>query len=302
MPEKRDLLTLASWSHDDIFRILSLAIDYKRGRDQDRDLLSGQSVALIFKKPSTRTRVSFDAALAQLGAHPIVLAGEELQMNRGETIEDTGAVLSLYVKAIVIRTGAHEEAAALARSTTVPVINALTDNFHPCQILADLQTIYEKKSRLTIAYIGDGNNVCNSLMIGAVKMGLNFRAATPAGYEPRPEFIDLAEQGKRRGAHLEITNSAKEAATGADILYTDVWTSMGQDEEAERRRTAFRGFQINADLMKEADDGVLVMHCLPAHRGEEVSAEAIDGPRSIVFDQAQNRLFAQKALLALLLG
>lgn len=304
MTPKRDLLTLLDLKPDEIFSLLSLAKGYKNSPKPGDKPLGGKTAAMIFKKPSTRTRVSFNVAVYKLGGHSIYLSGNETQMGRGETVTDTGKVLSRYVDVVIIRTGAHSEVAELAAGADVPVINALTDDFHPCQALADLLTILENKSKFTgvkLAYIGDGNNVCNSLMIGAAKMGLTFSAACPPGYEPQPDIITAAEAARTKYASIEIVNDPAEAAAGADFIYTDVWTSMGRDSEAAARRRDFDGYQINSALMAQAKRDCLAMHCLPAHRGEEITAEVMDDPRSIIFDQAENRLYAQMGLLSWLL-
>lgn len=306
MRVKRDLLSLINYTPDEIFALLARAIEFKQGYPQRKEphILAGKNVALIFNKPSTRTRLSFEAAVYQLGGHPIYLTAGDLQLGRGETIEDTGKVLSRYVEAVVIRTFDHADVQTLAAAADVPVINALTDAHHPCQALADLMTILEMKGRLAgikVAYVGDGNNVCHSLMIGAAKTGIHFAAACPPGYEPDPGIAAAARAVAKAGA-IEFVDDPRAAAQGADILYTDVWTSMGQEEEEAARRRAFAGFRIDAALLALAKPDALVMHCLPAHRGEEIAADVIDGPQSIVFDQAENRLHAQKALLAWLLG
>lgn len=306
MPKKRDLLSLLNYTHEEIYRLLAQGIEFKRRyrRSPDNPVLAGKNVALIFNKPSTRTRISFEAAVTQLGGNAVYLTGAELQLGRGETIEDTGKVLSRYVDAIVIRTFAHADVEALAAAADIPVVNALTDDHHPCQALADLMTVLEKKGRLAgvkLAYIGDGNNVCHSLLIGAAKMGVDFAAACPPGYEPDSRIV-AAAQADPNSATVAITGDPKEAALGADVLYTDVWTSMGQEAEANARLRDFAGFQIDARLLSLAKPDALVMHCLPAHRGEEISAEVLDGPQSVVFDQAENRLHVQKALLAWLIG
>lgn len=302
MAKKRDLLTLLDYDHEEIYQILSRGLQFKRaGKTRGNQVLAGKSVALIFSKPSTRTRISFEVAIAQLGGHAVYLSARELQLGRGETIQDTGRVLARYCDAIVIRTFAHEDVVSLANAADVPVINALTDDFHPCQALADLMTILEKKERLSdirVAYIGDGNNVCNSLLIGSAKMGIDFKAACPPGYEPDAGIIKKALAGADRGAKIEVVNDPLEAARGADILYTDVWASMGQETEADKRRAAFSNFTIDEQLVGVAGPQALVMHCLPAHRGEEIAAGVLDGPRSIVFDQAENRMHIQKALLS----
>lgn len=283
--------------------LLESAADAKRDPDAWRRRLEGKQVALIFEKPSTRTRVSFEVAVASMGGHAVVLRGDELQLGRGETIEDTGRVLSRYVDAIVVRTFGQDRLERLADASSVPVVNALSDFSHPCQCLADLQTLREKKGDLrglSLAYIGDGNNVAHSLMFGAGKTGMDLRVACPAGFEPFPQVVERAlELARSSGGRLLLTTDPREAATGADALYTDVWVSMGQD--AGRGTDAFAGFRVDAELIGVADEEVVVMHCLPAHRGEEITADAIDGPRSIVWDQAENRLHAQKALLAWLL-
>lgn len=304
----RDLLTLAEYGRDDIYHLLAKGLEFKRRRRMgvlDR-VLDGKTVAMIFEKPSTRTRVSFEAGVSQLGGGSIFLGAEDLQLARGETIEDTGAVLSRYVDAVVVRTFGHERVDALAAAADVPVINALSDKFHPCQTLADLLTILERKDRLAglrIAYIGDGNNVCNSLMIGAAKVGARISVATPKGYEPDDDVVELVEGAMRGFADgLAITNDAAKAVADADIVYTDVWVSMGQDAERKRRLADFAAYQVNGKLMRKAKRDALFMHCLPAHRGEEVTAGVIDGPSSVVFDQAENRLHAQKALLVALMG
>ena len=306
MNEKRDLLTLMDYTSEEIYRLLSLGIEGKRARSENKQPrpLAGKNIALIFGKPSTRTRISFEVAVNQLGGDAIYLVESALQMGRGETIEDTGRVLARYVDAIVIRTFSQQNIVEVAASTNVPVINALTDTFHPCQALADLMTILEKKGHLSgirIAYIGDGNNVCNSLMIGSAKMGIDFVAACPPEYEPDERIVAEALAKGNGQPRIEIVNDPGRAARDADVLYTDVWASMGQEEEKSKRREDFSRFQIDSNLLSLAKPEALIMHCLPAHRGEEISAEVIDGPNSIVFDQAENRLHVQKALLSWLL-
>ncbi len=303
----RNLLTLKNYSQDEIYRLLSKALECKRKRARGaiEDDLRGKTVALIFNKPSTRTRVSFEAAISHLGGDSIYLTSSDLQLGRGETIEDTGKVLSRYCEAIVIRTFSHADVEALAEASSVPVINALTNDHHPCQALADLMTILEKKDRLAsvdVAYIGDGNNVCNSLMIAAAKVGINLTVATPKGYEPDKQLVEEARSLITGVNGLSVTNDPKKAAKGADVIYTDVWTSMGQEEETKKRQKDFRGFQVDEKLLSLADKEAIVMHCLPAHRGEEISAGVIDGPSSVVFDQAENRLHVQKALIKYLIA
>ncbi|HEX2058303.1 MAG TPA: ornithine carbamoyltransferase [Actinomycetota bacterium] len=304
--EERDLLSIDDLTPDELRYLLDSAAALKRKPDALDDHLTGRSIALIFEKPSTRTRVSFEAAVTSLGGSPIVLRGDELQLGRGETIEDTGRVLSRYVSAIVVRTFGQDRLERLAHAASVPVVNALSDFSHPCQCLADLQTIQEKKGALaglTLTYVGDGNNVAHSLMFGGTKMGMHVRVACPEGYEPFPQVVErCAEIGEATSGTVSVTHSAKEAATGADVLYTDVWASMGQEAEAESRVSVFEPFRLDSELVDVSDAGSIVMHCLPAHRGEEISSDVIDGPRSVVWDQAENRLHAQKALLAWLLG
>lgn len=302
----RSLLTMLDYGPDEIFHLLARAMDFKRypHSQENTSAITGKNVALIFAKPSTRTRVSFEVAVNDMGGHPIYLSSAELQLGRGETIADTALVLSRYVDAIVIRTYSHADVETLATAATIPVINALTDSHHPCQALADLLTILEKKDRLAginLAYIGDGNNVCHSLMIAAAQVGVNMHIATPKGYEPDPAVVEQALVVKRGMNKLVISDDPRKAATGADVLYTDVWASMGQEEEEEQRLRDFKGFCVDEKLLALADGRAIVMHCLPAHRGQEISAGAIDGPQSVVYDQAENRLHSQKALLATLL-
>jgi ornithine carbamoyltransferase len=260
---------------------------------------------MIFQKPSTRTRVSFEVGIAQLGGTGLYLSAGDLQLGRGETLKDTATVLSRYLDAIMIRTFAQEDVEELARHASIPVINGLTDSAHPCQALADVMTIRERLGRLegvTVAYLGDGNNVCASLMVAAAKLGLSFRAATPEGYEPSVEAVELArEAAAQRGATIELLADSREAAAGADVLYTDVWTSMGQEEERERRLRDLAGFGIDDELVALANENAIVLHCLPAHYGEEITEDVLYGPQSAVWDQAENRLHAQKALMALVI-
>ncbi len=302
---KRDFLSIDDVSAEELVRLLDDADEAKHKPDAWTDRLVGKQVALIFEKPSTRTRVSFEVAIAAMGGNAIALRGEELQLARGETIEDTAVLLSRYVDAIVMRTHGQDRVERLAESASVPVINALSDYSHPCQCLADLQTIREKKGRLhgvTLAYVGDGNNVAHSLMFGGARVGMDVRLACPPGYEPFPSVVDRSLQvAAAHGARITLTDVVADAAEGADVLYTDTWTSMGQEEESDARREAFAGYQVNDALVNLADANVIVMHCLPAHRGEEISSSVLDGPRAVVWEQAENRLHAQKALLAWLL-
>lgn len=298
---------MANYKQDEIYHLLSKALDFKRQlrRGISKRLLEGKTVAMIFNKPSTRTRVSFEAAVAHLGGTSIYLTAADLQLGRGESIEDTGRVLSRYVNAIVIRTFSHIEVEALAQAATVPVINALTDDHHPCQALADLMTVLEKKDRLTgikLAYIGDGNNVCNSLLLAGAKVGMNIAVATPKRFEPAKKIVEQAKSFTNGMNGIAISHNPAQAVKGADVIYTDVWTSMGQEDEMRRRLAAFSGYQVDGKLLALASPKAIVMHCLPAHRGEEIAADVIDGPQSVVFDQAENRLHAQKALLASLIA
>lgn len=298
----RDFLSVDDLASGELWELLNAADEAKADPETWSARLEGKSVALIFEKPSTRTRVSFEVAIASMGGNAIVLRGDELQLGRGETIEDTGTVLSRYVDAIIVRTFGQDRVERLADSASVPVINALSDDEHPCQCLADLQTMREKKGDLgglPIAYLGDGNNVAHSLMFGGVKLGMDVRVACPEGFEPFPSVVDRCREiAAETRARLVVTNVVAEAAVGAEVLYTDVWASMGQEQEAKERAAIFKRYQLSTEVVDMAHDEVVVMHCLPAHRGEEIAPEVIDGPRSIVWDQAENRLHAQKALLA----
>jgi ornithine carbamoyltransferase len=285
-------------------QVLDLADKMKLDRHFAKPLAGPQSVAVIFEKPSTRTRLSFEAGIAELGGHPIIVDARSTQLGRGETIEDTAKVLSRYVSAIVIRTFAQDRIEQLAAAASVPVVNALTDYAHPCQALADLLTIREHKgglSGLTLAYLGDGNNMSHSLLLAGAAAGMRVRVASPAGYEPIAQVVGRANQiGERTGGAAVVTHDPLEAATGADVLYTDVWASMGQEEESDTRQLVFQPYQLDERAVAAARDDVLVLHCLPAHRGEEIAASVIDGEHSAVWDQAENRLHVQKALLSFL--
>lgn len=304
---KKDLLTLDELSSAGIEAILALAGELKAKQKDgvEQRLLAGKSIALIFEKPSTRTRISFEVGIFQLGAHPVYLSHQDMQLSRGETIEDTARVLSRYVDAIIVRTFEQADLERMADASTVPVINALTDRYHPCQALTDVFTIKEKKgsfSGLKFAYLGDGNNVCHSLLLAAAKVGLTMWVATPEGFSPREEVVDRAKEiGRKTGSEIVVTREPIMAAENADILYTDVWVSMGDEGEKEARLRVFRPYQVNGELVSHAKEKVLIMHCLPVHRGEEITGDVIDGPNSVVFDQAENRLHAQKALLVHLL-
>jgi ornithine carbamoyltransferase len=303
----RDFLRVSDWKRDELLQVLDLA-DRLKARQRERvehRVLPGRTLGMIFQKPSTRTRVSFEVGIAQLGGTGLYLAAGDLQLGRGETIRDTAVVLSRYLDAIMIRTYKQSDVDELAEHADVPVINGLTDEFHPCQALADVMTIRERFGALDgirVAYLGDGNNVCHSLMIACAKLGMDFVAATPAGYEPGAEVVSLAQAAaSASGASVELSHDADRAANGADVLYTDVWTSMGQDEEREQRRGDLAAFKIDEGALSLASERGVVMHCLPAHYGEEVTEDVLHGPRSAAWDQAENRLHAQKALMALVI-
>ena len=305
---KRDFITLHDWSAAEIAALLTdaAALKAKRKAQVPQALLSGKTLALIFEKPSLRTRVTFEAGMTQLGGHAIYLAPKDIRLGERETVADGARNLSRWVDGIVARTFRHQMVVELAEHASVPVINGLTDLLHPCQILAALLTIHEKRGDLTgcrVAFIGDGNNVANSWCTGAAKTGVHLTIACPRGYEPDPSILHQArEDAKGTGARIQIAHDPTEAARGADVLYTDVWSSMGQEEERAKRLKAFQPFQVNRALVGLARPDVLVMHCLPAHRGEEITDEVIEGPHSVVFEEAENRLHAQKALLVTLLG
>ena len=301
----RSYLSVDDLSPDELATVLGLSASAKAEPESYAGRLAGKAVALIFEKPSTRTRVSFEVAVSSMGGHPVVLSASDLQLGRGETIEDTGRVLSRYVDAIVLRTFEQERLEVLASAATVPVVNSLSDFEHPCQCLADLQTVQEWRSDLeglAMTYLGDGNNVAHSLLLGGTKAGMTVRVSTPPGFEPIPQVVQRAKEiaNQTRGG-VEIITDPKAAATGADVLCTDVWASMGQEAEADERALVFPAYQLNQALVDAASDDVVVLHCLPAHRGQEITDEVIDGPRSAVWDQAENRLHSQKALLLWLL-
>ena len=303
----RPFTQVKTWPADDLRTVLDLAGELKeRRRHGETDaLLPGRALGMIFQKPSTRTRVSFEVGIAQLGGTALYLRSDDLQLGRGETIKDTAAVLSRYLDAIMIRTFAQDDVEELARHASVPVINGLTDTAHPCQALADVMTIRERIGHLAgvrLTYLGDGNNVCASLMAAAAKLGMHFVAATPAGYEPAPAAVAAAKrEAERSGGSVEVARDPREAAAGADALYTDVWTSMGQEEERARRLGDLAGYGIDGDLVRLAGPDAIVLHCLPAHYGEEITEDVLYGPQSAVWDQAENRLHAQKALMALVI-
>jgi ornithine carbamoyltransferase len=302
----RDYLSVDDLSSDELSDVLDLSSSVKADPSIYADRLRGRSVALIFEKASTRTRVSFEVGVAELGGYPVALSSADLQLGRGETIEDTGRTLARYVDAIVLRTFEQERLELLAGAADVPVINSLSDFEHPCQALADLFTIRERLRALegkVLAYLGDGNNVAHSLLLAGTKAGMTVRIATPPGFGPIPQIVERASQiAAETGGRVEIGHDVLEAAMGAHVLYTDVWASMGQEAESDERALVFPSYQLNAKLVDVADDDVVVLHCLPAHRGQEITDEVMDGPSSAVWDQAENRLHTQKALLLFLLG
>jgi len=298
----RHFTRVADWSAEELTAALDLADELKRARraGERPQLLPGRTLGMIFQKPSTRTRVSFEVGIYELGGVGLYLSADELQLGRGETIRDTAIVLSRYLDAMMIRTFDQADVDALAEHGSVPVVNGLTDNAHPCQALADVMTIRERFGQVEgvrVAYLGDGNNVCQSLMVACTRLGAPFTAATPPGYEPDPRIVALA----REDGPVDLTHDARAAAAGADVLYTDVWTSMGQEAEREQRLRDLRGFELSEEILGLADDDAIVMHCLPAHYGEEVAEAVLHGQRSAAWDQAENRLHAQKALMALVM-
>lgn len=287
-------------------RLIDRALELKNRRRRHSRSLEGRSVGMLFERPSTRTRVSFEAAIVELGAHPVVLRADELQLGRGESLQDTARVLSRYLDALVVRTSGQDRLDGLAETASIPIVNALSDLEHPCQALADVMTIrerFEEPSKVRLVYVGDGNNVCHSLLMAGAKAGLGMiEAACPQGFEPIEPIVEQASQiGAETGAKIMVSNDPLEACRDATVLYTDVWASMGQEAEAAERRKAFKGFGLTADLLKAAAPDAIVMHCLPAHRGEEITDEVMDGPASVVWEQAENRLHTQKALLEWLL-
>jgi ornithine carbamoyltransferase len=301
---KKDLLTIKELSPAEIIEIFTLTGRLKKQPKKFTSALKGKSLALIFEKPSNRTYVSFQVGMFELGGNSFYLGPENIKLGVRETIHDVAKTLSRYVDGIMLRTFGHEKVLEMAKHAGVPVINGLSDFAHPCQALADVYTIKEKFRKfkgVTVAYIGDGNNVCHSLMFCCVKVGLNIMIATPAGYEPDKEMVAGAlDAAKKSGATVSVFTDPRLAVKGADVIYTDVWASMGQEQEAEKRKQDFKDFQVNAQLVALANRGCLIMHCLPAHRGEEID-EVIDSRHSIVFDQAENRLHVQKAILIKLL-
>ena len=302
---EKDLISMADFSARDIVQILDEARRLKKNRRQREDL-RGKTLGLIFQKPSTRTAVSFSVAMAELGGFPLTLDAQNLQIKRGETMGDTARTLSRYLSGIMIRANRQDDVEELARHATVPVINGLTEKEHPCQVLADLQTLLDvfriKDARglkgFPMAYVGDGNNMTHSWMLAAGILGMKLAVSCPEGYDPTREFVEKAEALCRKsGGRVTFERDPKAAAVGAAAIYTDVWSSMGQEADVARRRDVFRPYQVNGELMAAARKDAVAMHCLPAHRGEEITAEVLDGPRSVVFDQAENRLHVQKAVL-----
>lgn len=297
---KRDFLSIADFSSDELTELLNRARRLKVGEDHSQ--LTGKSLAMIFRKSSTRTRISFEVGMTQLGGHALFIFDRDSQIGRGEPIHDTAKVLSRYVDGIMIRTFGHEEVEELSRHSSVPVINGLTDLLHPCQVVADLQTVAEEFGpnypERTVAWIGDGNNMANSWLNAAYRLGFSVRLACPEGYDPDPSIFKRAEEM----ADILLTRDPFEAVQGADVVTTDVWASMGQEEEARERMEAFAGFSVDDALMEQAIPDAIFLHCLPAHRGEEVSSSVIDGTQSRIFNEAENRLHAQKAILLELLG
>jgi ornithine carbamoyltransferase len=302
----KDLISIHDLTSEEVEALFQLAANVKARPDRYRNALSGHTLAMIFEKSSTRTRVSFEVGMYQLGGLATFLSSRDIQIGRGETIDDTAKVLSRYVSAIMARTFAHETVTELARHATVPVINGLTDLLHPCQALTDYFTARERFGNtrgLTLAYVGDGNNMCHSLMLGGPKVGRKVRVATPQGYRPRAEIVELATQdAAAAGTTVEILAKPEDAIRGAHVVYTDVFASMGQEAEAEVRRKAFAGYQVTPELMETADKEAVFMHCLPCHRGEEVAAAVADGPWSVIFDEAENRLHVQKAIMLMLMN
>ncbi|MBP2631993.1 MAG: ornithine carbamoyltransferase [Firmicutes bacterium] len=302
----RDLLSIHDLTTEEVYKILDLAKDLKAKQKAgiEHHLLKGKTLGMIFQKSSTRTRVSFEVGMFQLGGSALFLSGNDLQIGRGEPIKDTARVLSRYLDGVMIRTFAHADLEEFAKYADIPVINALTDLLHPCQVLTDLLTIQEHKSEqlkgLKLAYIGDCNNMVHSLMYGCAKVGMHFVVATPKGCQPNAEvFANAVEDAKRAGGSITVVNDIYEAAKDADVLYTDVWASMGQESEREERCRIFKDYQINIKLMEVASKSAIVLHCLPAHRGEEISEEVLEKYQDVIFDEAENRLHVQKAIMAL---
>lgn len=303
----RDFLTVNDFTREELSEILEFALQLKADNKagKEHQLLRGKTLGMIFQKSSTRTRVSFEVGMVQLGGYALYLNANDMQIGRGEPVKDTARVLSRYLDGIMIRTYDHEEVKELASFADIPVINGLTDLLHPCQAMADLMTVMEHRGKLTglkLAYVGDGNNVAHSLMLACSKMGMNVAVAAPAGYEPSAEIVAAAQANVNvSGSTVVITADVAEAVRGADVLYTDVWISMGQEAEREKRLRVLQPYQLNGDLLKQATPEAIVLHCLPAHRGEEITEEVLESAQSVVFDQSENRLHVQKAIMAKLL-
>lgn len=298
----RDLLSLAALAPAETTFLIDLGIRVKTQPSLYRQSLEGKTLAMLFEKPSLRTRVTFEVGMSQLGGHALYLGSQEIGLGKREVIKDVARNLTRWVDAVMARVFSHESLVELAKHASIPVVNGLSDIEHPCQALGDFMTLHEHKQKLsglTLAWVGDGNNVAHSLIHGAARLGVRMRVATPHGYEPNPAVVAAAQ---REGGSIELTNDPAEAVAGADAVYTDVWASMGQEAEAEARQRVFRPYQVNSRLMRQAGPKTLFMHCLPAHRGLEVTDEVIDGPKSIVYDQAENRLHIQKAILLALLA
>ncbi len=308
MINKKHFLTLADYTKEEIEYLIMLGIEIKQKLKQGIPYqpLQGKTLGMIFEKSSTRTRVSFEVGMLQLGGHALFLNKNDIQIGRGETISDTAKVLSRYLDGIMMRTDDQKKLEELAKNGSIPIINGLSDIYHPTQVIADFMTIYENKGTLKglkLAFIGDGNNMAHSLMIAGAKLGMNVYIAAPKAYEPMEEIVELAKaEAVKQNSKIVITNDTEEAIEQADIIYTDVWASMGQEEETAIRLNHFKDYQVNSVLVEQAKKDYLFMHCLPAHRGEEVTAEVIDGPNSVVFDEAENRLHAHKAILVALMA
>ncbi len=304
----KDFISLHDCTQEEITNLLTLALKLKDEQKKGipHPILKGKTLGMIFSKSSTRTRVSFEVGMVQLGGYPLFLSSSDIQLGRGESIYDTAKVLERFLDGIMIRTFSHQDVLDLAEHADIPVINALTDLLHPCQVLADLQTIYEKKGTLKglkLAYIGDGNNMAHSLMYGCGKMGIDCAIGSPKGYMPDAEVVENAKEDfNKTGANLLITPDPVEAIKNADVVYTDTWVSMGMEDQKEQRLKLFMPYQVNSSLMKNAKDDAIFLHCLPAYRGYEVTEDVIDGPQSVIFDEAENRLHAQKAIMATLMG
>ena len=302
---KRDFIALENYTEEEISRLIELTDQLKKGKVHESGRLTGKAVGLLFQKPSNRTRVSFQVGVWQLGGNCLYLSPSEISLGVRESIHDVAKTLSRYLSCLVARTFTHHDVMELAKHATIPVINGLSDLHHPCQALTDLFSIKEKLGELkglTLSYVGDGNNVCHSLLVGASQAGLHMKVATPKGYEPHPTIVTLAKSiAKKTGSKIVLTNSPQNAVKDANVIYSDTWVSMGQEEETKKRLKDFEGFQMNSELVKLAKKDYIFMHCLPAHRGQEVTADVIDGKHSIIFDQAENRLHTQKAILIYLL-